>query len=184
TVVGEIEGTTITLLLPEETVLNSLEPMIEHTGESISPLSDVAQDFTNPVNYTVTAQDGTEEVFTVTVTREVAVTSVEITPETGTIAINATQQCVATIGPTNATNQTIIWTSSDPNIGSITPEGLLTGVAEGVVTITATASNGVESTSVMTVTAASSTKDITAFSINGVNGVISGTAVTVSLPTG
>jgi len=48
------------------TNITSQTPTISFTGASISPTT--AQDFTNPVTYTVTAQDGTTKSYTVTVT--------------------------------------------------------------------------------------------------------------------
>ncbi|WP_282144204.1 PKD domain-containing protein [Cellulophaga baltica] len=65
---GTIVGTDITIELPEGTDLTTLSPVIIHTGASISPESEVSQDFTNPVIYTVTAQDQTIQTYTVNVT--------------------------------------------------------------------------------------------------------------------
>ena len=65
---GVIGASTIELLVPAGTTVTALVPTIVHTGLSISPLSGVAQDFTNPVVYTVTAQDSTTKTYTVTVT--------------------------------------------------------------------------------------------------------------------
>lgn len=45
----------------------SLVPAIEHTGVSISPGTGVAQDFSYPVEYTVTAEDNSTAVYTVNV---------------------------------------------------------------------------------------------------------------------
>lgn len=60
TVAIEVEtGTDVTDLVPTLTV---------STGATVSPLSGVTQDFTSPVVYTVTAEDGTEQAWTVTVT--------------------------------------------------------------------------------------------------------------------
>ena len=56
----------ITLTVPSGTDVSNLTPTIIHTGASISPASGVAQNFNNPVNYTVIAQDGTTETFQVT----------------------------------------------------------------------------------------------------------------------
>ena len=48
--------------------LTALKPTIEvSAGASVSPASGTAQDFTSPVVYTVTAQDGTTKIYTVTV---------------------------------------------------------------------------------------------------------------------
>src|SRR5690606_40738524 len=46
----------------------ALVPIITHTGANISPNTGVAQDFTSPVIYTVTAADSTTKTYTVTVT--------------------------------------------------------------------------------------------------------------------
>jgi uncharacterized protein (TIGR02145 family) len=59
---------TIDATLPSGTVVTALVPTIVHTGTSISPASEVAQDFTNPVVYTVTAADASTQDYTVTVT--------------------------------------------------------------------------------------------------------------------
>ncbi|QXP52980.1 PKD domain-containing protein [Cellulophaga sp. HaHa_2_1] len=65
---GTKVGTDITIELPEGTDLTTLSPIIIHNGASISPESETSQDFTNPVIYTVTAQDQTIQTYTVNVT--------------------------------------------------------------------------------------------------------------------
>jgi hypothetical protein len=47
--------------------ITNLAPAITHTGKSISPASGVPQNFTSPVTYTVTAEDGNTAEWTVTV---------------------------------------------------------------------------------------------------------------------
>lgn len=49
----------------------------------------------------------------------------------------------AKISPQNATNQNIVWTSSDNSIVTVTDQGVLTAVSIGEATITALADNGV-----------------------------------------
>ncbi|SDF01420.1 PKD domain-containing protein [Cellulophaga baltica] len=68
TITGTITGTAIDVVLPEGTDLTTLSPVIIHTGASVSPESETSQDFTNPVIYTVTAQDQTIQTYTVNVT--------------------------------------------------------------------------------------------------------------------
>ena len=59
---------TVTLLVPNGTDVTTLVPSITISGETISPASGLAQDFTNPVTYTVTAPiDGSTRDYTVTV---------------------------------------------------------------------------------------------------------------------
>lgn len=63
-------SSTITLTLPAGTDLSSQTPFISINGSSVSPPSGVPQDFRQPVQYTVTAADGSTRVYTVTVTLE------------------------------------------------------------------------------------------------------------------
>jgi hypothetical protein len=65
-VAGNISGTNITVEVPAGTDVTSLTPVITHNGASIDKSG--PQDFTSPVTYTVTAQDGTAKTYTVTVT--------------------------------------------------------------------------------------------------------------------
>lgn len=67
-VIGDINEAekTITLEVPYGTDTGALVPTITHTGESISPESGVAQDFSEPVDYTVTAEDSSTAVYTAT----------------------------------------------------------------------------------------------------------------------
>ena len=63
-----ISGTSITLNVPFGTDVTALKPSIEVSPfATVSPQSDTAQDFTNPVQYTVTAQNKSQQVYTVTV---------------------------------------------------------------------------------------------------------------------
>ncbi|HBB12978.1 MAG TPA: hypothetical protein DCZ76_01725 [Treponema sp.] len=72
---GNVATVTVTYpfnSLTEEN-LKTLKPTIlVSEGARISPASGVAQDFTNPVDYTVTAQDGSTKVWTVSVTERSA----------------------------------------------------------------------------------------------------------------
>ncbi|MCX6877119.1 MAG: DUF2341 domain-containing protein [Verrucomicrobia bacterium] len=64
-----VSGTGITLTVPVGTVVTGLAPIFTLSSfATISPASGIAQDFTNPVIYTVTAQNGTtKKTYTVTV---------------------------------------------------------------------------------------------------------------------
>ena len=58
---------TIAITVPFGTNVTSLTPTITYKGASVSPASDAAQDFTNPVTYTVTAVDSSTQTYKVTV---------------------------------------------------------------------------------------------------------------------
>ncbi len=87
-VAGLIEGVgkTISLTVPSGTDVTTLVPAISIIGSSVSPASDVTTDYTNPVSYTVTAEDGTTQDFTVTVT---SIDAKEITAFSFTAAANS-----------------------------------------------------------------------------------------------
>jgi len=68
---GSVNNTnhTVAIEVPSGTAVTALVPTILASDfASISPLSGIAQDFTSPVTYTVTAQDGGVQAFVVTVT--------------------------------------------------------------------------------------------------------------------
>lgn len=82
-VAGDILGDDITVPLPGGTDVSHLVPEIQFLGGSINPPANVAQDFTNPVKYTVTAADGTTTAdYTVTV-KHAVVSVVEMSPAGG-----------------------------------------------------------------------------------------------------
>jgi hypothetical protein len=61
-------NSTINLTVPYGTNITSLVPTIIISDKaSISPLSNIVQNFTNPVSYTVKAEDGSTKVYTITV---------------------------------------------------------------------------------------------------------------------
>ncbi|MDR2094239.1 MAG: DUF5018 domain-containing protein [Treponema sp.] len=65
---GVIAGTAIALTLPAGTDVTSLAPQITVSEKAaVNPASGAAQDFSAPVSYTVTAEDGTTAQYTVTV---------------------------------------------------------------------------------------------------------------------
>ena len=67
-------------------------------------------------------------------------TDVEVTSESGatTVYVGKTLQLKATVKVTRSSAHTVTWQSSDPDKATVDDEGLVTGVAAGTVTITAT----------------------------------------------
>jgi uncharacterized protein YjdB len=51
-------------------------------------------------------------------------------------------QLTATVYPTNATDKTITWTSNNTSVATVDSNGLVTGIASGIATITATSNDG------------------------------------------
>lgn len=89
---------------------------------------------------------------TVTVTAPIPATSVTLSATTAELSVNSTRQLTATVLPTNASNKTVTWTSSSASIATVSTSGLVTAKSGGAATITATTSNGLTATCVVTVT--------------------------------
>ena len=64
---GSIGTDTITVQVDQGINVSSFIPTIIHTGQSIAPASNVAQNFNSLVNYTVTAEDGSTKRYVVKV---------------------------------------------------------------------------------------------------------------------
>ncbi|SDD78356.1 protein of unknown function [Mucilaginibacter pineti] len=76
-ITGVITGTTISFTAPAGTDVTALTPAISISAKAtVSPNTNVPQDFSKDVNYTVTAEDGSTQVYKVTVTIAKAVTQV------------------------------------------------------------------------------------------------------------
>lgn len=67
------------------------------------------------------------------------------------IETGATLQLTATVGPEDAEDKSVSWTSSDDNVATVSGDGLVTALSGGVVEITATTVNGLKAVSVITV---------------------------------
>lgn len=68
----------------------------------------------------------------------VAVKGVSVSPATAAVAVDKSRQLTATIMPENATNKTVIWTSSDTSVATVSSTGLVTAISPGTAEITAT----------------------------------------------
>ncbi len=68
---------------------------------------------------------------------EVAVASVSINPGSIEMVIGETSQLRASISPSNATEKNVSWTSSKQSVATVSESGLVSAVAEGTATITA-----------------------------------------------
>ena len=93
---------------------------------------------------TVTTQDGNKTAqCTVTVNAtSVTVTGVSLNRDATTLTVGETEQLTATVSPSNATNKTVSWNSSNPAVVSVGSKGLITANAAGTATITVTTEDG------------------------------------------
>jgi uncharacterized protein YjdB len=95
---------------------------------------------------TVTTHDGGfSKTCTITVLPEgsgVPVTGITLSEESKTVERTGTFQLTATVLPATATVKSVIWTSSDPAVATVSETGLVTAVGNGTAVITATTVDG------------------------------------------
>ena len=110
---------------------------------------------------TVTTVNGKEATCTVTVTKKpVPIESVSLNKTTLTLEEQQAETLVATINPSNTTDDTTLtWKSSNPEVATVDQEGKVTAVKEGTTTITVTTVNGKEATCTVTVLNATALED-------------------------
>ena len=72
----------------------------------------------------------------------VSVTSVVVTPNAKTMTVSQTAQLSVSVFPSNATNKSVTYSSSNSNVASVTSSGLVTAKSKGTAVITVTSSNG------------------------------------------
>lgn len=73
---------------------------------------------------------------------EIPVTGVSISSESLSLEENEVYQLTVTFEPENATNKTITWESSNPDVAEVSAGGLVTAKSAGSATITGTAEDG------------------------------------------
>ena len=84
----------------------------------------------------------------------VDVTGVTVSKSSVTVKTGETVTVNATVTPSNATNKSIKWTSSNTSVATVS-NGTVKAVAKGTATITATSANGKTATATVTVTESS-----------------------------
>lgn len=120
---------------------------------------------------TATTSNGLKATCAVTVKAKVIdVASITLNMDQAELVEGTTAQLIATVSPDNATDKSVTWSSSDEVVATVDANGLVTGVAAGSATITATTANGLKATCAVTVTAKQS-------GIEGVEGDSAGVRV-------
>lgn len=83
--------------------------------------------------------------------KEIQATGVALNKTTTTVYIGEIDNLTATVTPDNASDKTVTWTSSNPEIATVGEDGKVTGVEIGKATITATTKNGISASCEVTV---------------------------------
>lgn len=72
----------------------------------------------------------------------VNVTGVSLDKHTLSIKAGENQTLIATVSPDNATDKSLVWTSSNEAVATVDENGFVTGIKEGTATITVTTADG------------------------------------------
>ena len=95
------------------------------------------------VTITATAQDGSGVSGSCTVTvNNVPVTSVTLNKSSLSLVNGTNETLVATVNPSNATNKSVNWSSSNTSVATVNSSGKVTAKAVGTTTITVTTVDG------------------------------------------
>lgn len=214
-VIGTVNQTakTIALTVPNTTNVTALVPTFTHSNYATVWIGGVQQtsgvtpaDFTTPVAYKCRAQDGSEEIYTVTVTKAAISTACLITDfrfaaftpvAVGTIVQTAGGGTIAVTIPHSGNLADLVATFTLSPLATatigVTPQvsGTTHNSFAAAVTYTVTAEDGVTvKTYVVTVTqaAAATGNSITEFRFNALDpdviGTISGTNISLTVPFG
>lgn len=89
----------------------------------------------------------------------VSVTGITLNTTTASLIVGQTLQLTPTVSPSNATDKSVTWTSSNTSVATVSSSGLVTAKAAGSTTVTCRANDGSgkQATCTITVTEASTT---------------------------
>jgi PGF-pre-PGF domain-containing protein len=174
------ETKTISMVVPYGTQVKAVIPTIVHNGLSISPAADVAQDFTSPVTYTVTAADKTAQRYTVTLTMTAnpakSITSFKfagLDPAVAGVVSEASK--TVTMKVPQGTDVTSLVPTIEYTGMSISPGTGVTQNFKSPITYTVTAADSTTQRYTVTVTiVANSARSITGFKFTELDPVVTG----------
>ncbi|WP_294405190.1 Ig-like domain-containing protein [uncultured Clostridium sp.] len=184
------ESATLTALWETKTLTKTIEPdnatdtsvrwTSSDTGVATVTQSGVVKAMANGTAViTCKAQDGSEKIGQCTITvdipessgsTDVKVNSITVSPASVTLTSSGeTKNLAVTIEPSNATDKSVNWTSSDTGVATVTQSGVVTAVSNGTAVITCEAQDGsgVKSTCNITVGISQSTNTIAKCNITG-----------------
>ena len=119
---------------------------------------------------TIVAKSGTKSAkCTVVVTNTAEVTGIKLDVTEFPLYVKATQQLTATVEPSTAANKTVKWLSSNDEVASVSPQGLVTGNSEGTAVITATTEDGSYSASATVTVTIDTSNNVANLSISVAN---------------
>jgi uncharacterized protein YjdB len=87
-------------------------------------------------------------------------TAITFNKKTANLTVNGSEKLTASLSPSNVTETTVSWNSSDSTIATVDATGNINGVKEGTTNITATTVNNLSATCQVTVSSSSTEQSI------------------------
>jgi uncharacterized protein YjdB len=91
---------------------------------------------------TVTTEDGGKTASCSVSVSSISVTGVSLNKTSLSLTIGSTEQLIATVAPSNATNQNVTWSSSNSSVATVDSNGNVSAIKVGTAIITATTEDG------------------------------------------
>ena len=107
---------------------------------TVSPAGVITAHAIGPAIITATTVNNLTATVNVTV-EGIMPTGITVAPASLTLEIGTPQMLTATVQPGNAVNTTVAWTSNNPSVATVSPDGMVTGITPGSATITASTVN-------------------------------------------
>ena len=124
---------------PEPALIESPEPDSMGEAETVQ-----SPEVTEPIAADTTNVPATEVTISPSPTQEVKVKCTDVSLNQNSIIITGMEnyRLLATVRPSNATNQKIIWSSSNTSVATVDNNGVVRGYADGYAIIMATTEDG------------------------------------------
>jgi uncharacterized protein YjdB len=159
----------------------------DNTKATVSSTGLVTAVDNGTVTITATANDGSAVTGTlsVTITNQVTpVSAITVTGAGNATAISTkggTLQLTANVEPTNATDKTVTWSTSNAAVATVSTSGLVTAVTNGSATITATANDGSGIKGTLAITITGQEVKVTSISLSAASTTITTSNGTVQI---
>ena len=163
-------GIDITWSIADSTVA-SLNKTTTQTGEAVTVTPLKTGETTITASATIDAQL-VQATCSLKVYTPIHVTSVSLDKSEASLKVGNTLKLNATVNPSDATNKSVTWSSSDTNIATVDADGKVTAKKAGKVTITVTSNDGNKSATCALTVEAKGIQDYLIYIIIGVAALV------------
>ena len=140
--VGESTVLTATVLPPDATDKTLIWSSSDTEVATVDQEGKVTAISRGTATITATAKDGSDKSASCQVEVKQYVTGITLNNTSLVLEIGQMTTLTATVTPSNANDKSLTWSSSNTDVATVSSSGVVTGVAGGTTTITATANDG------------------------------------------